>query len=226
VGNRHETIHGKALHCFVEGENAVTDTADNESQAEALGKETQLDKQPHQRLGRMSAILVSLSALVLVGVVAAAYAWPNLSNALPDFDSLAELFPRAAASAPIPDPVVSAALKDIQSAQQQNAAALQENEAALQQSAATLEALRQSFAVQQTGLKGISNQLASLVARVDALQNTVTPLTTSSITAPHARAKTTEASRKRTSRLPKPFGPVSVGGAPLSAAPAPASGAG
>ena len=232
---RREIIEGTALPCFVEGENAVADSADKETQAEALSKETQLERRPAALNGRFgrTAILVSLSALILVGLAAAAYAWPNFSSALPSFDSLAELFPRAVASAPVPDSAVSAALKDIHSAQQQTAATLRENEAVLQQDAAmlqqgaaALESLRQSFAVQQTSLKGISNQLSALVARVDALQNATMPLTTSSITVPHARAKMIGASRKRTSRLPKPFGPVSVGGAPLSTAPAPGSGAG
>ncbi len=178
----------------------------------------------------MTAVAVSLSALVLVGA-AAADALPNFNIALPNFSSFAELFPHETVSAPIPDPVVSAALKDIQSAQQQNAAALQENEATLQQNTATLQQgattldfLRQGFTTQQTDLKKISNQLSSLIARVDSLQNSMAPLTTSSIPQPKARARM--ASRKRISRLPKPFGPVSVGGAPLSPAPASASGAG
>jgi uncharacterized coiled-coil protein SlyX len=203
----------------------VAETPEKELQAETLSKETQLDKQavaPNSRPSRMPAIVVSLSVLVLVGAAAAAFALPN-------FRSFARLFPRETASAP--DPVVSATLKDIQSAQQQNAAALQKNGAALQQNiamlqqgAATLESLRQGFTTQQTDLKRISNQLSSLVARVDSLQNAMTPLTTSSIPRPNARPQL--ASRKKTSRLPKPFGPVSVGGAPLSPAPAPESGAG
>ena len=53
-----------------------------------------------------------------------------------DDDSMAELLPRREASAPKPDPVV-AALKDIQSAQQQHTASLQEH--ALQQNAALLQ---------------------------------------------------------------------------------------
>jgi len=181
----------------------------------------------------MPAIVVSSLVLVVIGAVAT-YALPKSSIALPNFSSFAELFPRETASAPISDPAVSATLKDIWSAQQQNAAALQEggavlqqNTAMLQQSAATLESLRQGFTTQQTNLKTISNQLSSLIARVDSLQNAVTPLTTSSITQPNARARLVRTSRKKTSRLPKkPVGPVSVGGAPLSPEPTPGSGAG
>jgi len=117
----------------------------------------------------MPAIVVSVSALVIIGA-AAIYALSNFNIAVPSFSSFAELFPRAAASAPIPDPAVTAALKDIQSSQeqnsatlQQNGAVLQQNAAMLQQGAATLESLRQNFTAQQTDLKRISNQLSSLI---------------------------------------------------------------
>ena len=212
----------------------MAETLEQEPQAEAPSKETQLDIHPvalNSRSSRKPAIVASLSALVLAGAAAAACALPNFNIALPNFSSFAELFPRETASSPTPDPVVSAALKDIKLAQQQNAtalqeyrAALQQNTAMLQQGAATLESLRQGFTTQQTDLKRISNQFSSLMARVDSLQNAMTPVTTSSIPRPNARAR--PASRKRTSRLPEPFGPVSVGGAPLSPAPALGSDAG
>lgn len=157
-------------------------------------------------------IVLSLSALVLAGV-GAAYAFP-INAALLQFSNLAALLPHETVSAPIPDPV-SAALKDIQSVQQQHSAALQENAAALQQDtatlqqdAATLDSLRQCFIAQQTEPKRLSNQLSSLVARIDTRQNAVTPLTTSSI--PHPRGRRREASQKSTSRLSKPVGPASV----------------
>jgi hypothetical protein len=215
----------------------VAETPEKEPQAEALNKGTQLDKEPvalNRRSSRMPAIVVSSSlALAVIGAVAI-YALPEFIIALPNFSSFAELFPRETASVPIPDPAVSATLKDIQSAHQQNAATLQENGAVLQQNtamlqqgAATLESIRQGFTTQQTNLKTISNQLSSPIARVDSLQNAVTPLTTSSIPQPDARARLVRTSRKKTSRLPnQPVGPVSVGGAPLNPAPTPGSGAG
>jgi hypothetical protein len=208
----------------------VADTAHDGSIAETLNTEARADELPlaprKQSSGRLM-IVVSLSALLLVGAAAAAYAWPNVSIALPNLENFAELFPRAAAAAPMPDPAVKAALDDLQLVQQQNVAALHENADALQQNTALLkedalklESLRQSLAIQQTGLKGLSHQLSTLVDRVDALQNAMTPLTTASIAAPRARAKIVGVSRKKTVRLPKPFGPVSVGGAPLGPAPA------
>jgi uncharacterized coiled-coil protein SlyX len=212
----------------------VAETADKESQDETLNKETQLDKQPialQRASSRVPIKVVSLSALAII-CAAAAYALPNFYSALPSFNNFAELFPREAASAPTPDTVVGATLKDIQLAQQQNAVALQENGAVLQQNAAallqgaaTLESLRLTFTAQQTDLKRISNQLSLLMTRVDSLQNG-TPLTTSSIPQPNARARFIRISPERPSRLPKPFGPVSVGGAPLGPAPPPGSGAG
>jgi hypothetical protein len=80
-----------------------------------------------------------------------------------------------------------------------------------------------------------------LTAQVSSLQNPVTPplttssippSTTSSIPRPNPRARVVQASRKvlppvlppTLPPLPKPAGPVSVGGAPLSPAPAPSSG--
>src|ERR1700730_424172 len=146
---------------------------------------------------RVPAIVVSLSALAVISA-ATAYALPN-------FNRFAEQFPHQTASAPIPDPVVSATLKDIQLSQQQNAA--------------VLVSLTQSSATQQADLKRISRQLFSLAAQTDALQSAVTPLTTSSIPKPNARARVAGASRKKTALLLKPVGPVSVGGAPLSPAP-------
>ncbi len=213
----------------------MAETPEKEPQAEAVNKATQLDEQPvipSGRSSRMWAIVACSLALGVSGAVAI-YTLPEFNIALPNFSSFAELFPPAAAPAPLPDPV-TVALKDIQSSQQKNADAIQENgnvlrqnTAVLQQGAATLESLRQGFATQQTNLKMISNQLSSLIARVDSLQNAVTPLTTSSITQPNARARLVRTSGKKTSRLlNKPVGPVSVGGAPLSPAPTLGSGAG
>ena len=75
----------------------------------------------------------------------------------------------------IPDPVVRAALKDIQLSQQENTAAL--------------VSLTQGSATQQADLKRISRQLSLLTAQVDTLQNPATPLTTSSIPYSNPRAR-------------------------------------
>jgi hypothetical protein len=200
--------------------------------AETPDKEAQGDKPPEAAQQgpsrRVPAIVVSLSALAVIGAVTAnslpnfnSFALPNFDQfALPNFNSLPNFnrftaqpqTPHKTASAPIPDPAVSATLKDIQLSQQQNAA--------------VLVSLTQSFATQQADLERISRQLSSLAAQADALQSAVTPLTTSSISHSNARARVVRTSRKIVSPLPKPFGPVSVGGAPLSPARVPGSGAG
>jgi hypothetical protein len=198
--------------------------------AETPDKETQGDKQPEATQqgasSRVPAILVSLSALAVIGA-AAANALPNFNRfslphfnrlslpnfngfSLPNFSRFAAQSPHETVSAPIPDPAVSATLRDIQLSQQQNTA--------------VLVSLTQSSATQQADLKRISRQLSSLAAQADALQSAVTPLTTSSIPRTNPRARVLGTSRKIIPPLPKPVGPVSVGGAPLS--PAPGSGAG
>ena len=200
--------------------------------AETPDKETQGDKQPEATQqgasSRVPAILVSLSALAVIGA-AAANALPNFNRfslphfnrlslpnfngfSLPNFSRFAAQSPHETVSAPIPDPAVSATLRDIQLSQQQNTA--------------VLVSLTQSSATQQADLKRISRQLSSLAAQADALQSAVTPLTTSSIPHTNPRARVLGASRKIIPPLPKPVGPVSVGGSPLSPAPAPGSGAG
>jgi hypothetical protein len=198
--------------------------------AETPDKATQGDKQPEAAQqgasSRVLAIMVSLSALAVIGAATAnalpnfnGFSWPGFNRlpwpnftgfSLPNFNRFAAWSPRETASAPIPDPAVSATLRDIQLSQQQNSA--------------VLASLTQSSATQQADLKRISRQLSSLAAQADALQNAVTPLTTSSIPHPNPRARVLRTSRKIISPLPKPVGPVSVGGAPLSPAPAPAPG--
>jgi hypothetical protein len=196
--------------------------------AETPDKETQGDKQPEAAQqgasSRVPAIVVSLSALAVIGAATANslpnfnhfslpnFSLPNFNRfSLPNFIPFAAQSPHETASAPIPDPAVSATLKDIRLSQQQNAA--------------VLVSLTQSSATQQADLKRISRQLSSLAAQADALQSAVTPLTTSSIPHSNTRARVVRTSRKIISPLPKPFGPVSVGGAPLSPAPATRSGA-
>jgi hypothetical protein len=204
--------------------------------AETPDKATQGDKQPAAApqgpSSRVPAIMVSFAALAVIGA-ATANALPNFHFSLPNFNRLSlpnfngfslpnfsrfvAPSSRETATVRIPDPVVSAALRDIQLSQKD----IQSSE---QQNAAVLVSLTQSAATQQADLKRISRQLSSLVTQVDALQGAVTPLTTSSIPHPKPRARVLLTSRKMTPPLPKPFGPVSVGGAPLSPAPAPGAG--
>jgi hypothetical protein len=172
---------------------------------------------------------------------------PNFS--LPDFSRFAAPSPHETASVPIPNPAVSAIPKDVQLSQQNAAvlvslvqssanqqadlkrisrqlSSLGAQADAQQQNAAVLVSLVQSSVTQEADLKRISRQLSSLAAQTDPLQSAAMPLTTSSIPHSNTRARVVGTSRKTTSPLPKPVGPVSVGGAPLAPAPAPRSGAG
>jgi hypothetical protein len=208
----------------------VTEALETQPEAETPDKTKPLEAVSQSRPSNGKTILLlSLFALLLNGG-AAVYTLPSFDIAMPDFSSMvAELLPHEKASAPIPDPVVMSALKDIQSTQQQYLVALQENESSLQQNTVlllrgttTLDSLKQGLSAQQTDVKRLSAQLVTLAAKVDALQNAMTPETTSSISQMR-RGRASAMARKRLSRLPKPAGPVSVGGAPLSFAPAPAT---
>ena len=223
---------------------------------ETADKATQDNKPPEvpqqAPSNRMPAILVSLAALAIVGG-ATANALPNFNlHSLPGFNALPKFSqislpnfslpfswpdfsrskvakappPRETATVRIPDPVVSAALREIELTQRD----IQSSE---QQNATVLASLTQSSANQQGDLKRISRQLSALSTQVDALQGAIAPLTTSSIPRPKPRARVALTQRKMTPPpvlgpppLPKPVGPVSIGGAPLGPPPATAPGAG
>ena len=181
---------------------------------------------PSRKRTRKSIVALSVLALAINGT-AAVCTIPAVAIDLPDVSGLmAELLPHERTPAPIPEAVV-AALMDIQSAQQQHAAALQGNGSSLQQNTALLQqdstmlaSLRQSITDEQVDVKKISAQLSTLIAKVDTLQNAISPETTSSISRGRARARLSGAAYKRMARQSKPLGPVSVGGAPLTTAPA------
>jgi hypothetical protein len=180
--------------------------------------------------GRSSLALAVFA--VGLNATAAAYALSPSDFALPNVGILAELLPHQRASDPIQDPVI-AALKDIRSVQQRQFASLQGNNSSLQQSTAllqqdstTLASLRQSITDEQVDVKRISDlitdeqvdvkkisaQISTLIAKVDSLQNAITPEVTSSISTEHARNRPSGVVRKRMARHAKPVGSVSVGG--------------
>jgi septal ring factor EnvC (AmiA/AmiB activator) len=196
----------------------VTKTSETQSQAEQTES-----KAPSSQSSRKSVLALAVFALGL-NATAAAYTLSPSEFALPNISSLAELLPHQTASDPIPDPVV-ATLKDIQSTQQQHAASLT---ALLQQDSITLASLRQSVTDEQVDVKKISGQItdehedvkkisaqiSKLMTKVDSLQTAMSRDVTSSIG--QARNRLSSVARKRMARQPKPVGPVSVGGAPIS----------
>ena len=165
--------------------------------------DTQQPKALERASSRVPAILASLAALAVIGALSIS------GYALTDLKIFADQSPlHEAASAPIPDPGVSAMLKDVQLLRQQNTAGLQQN-------AAALERLVTNSIAQQAHLTKISDQLSSLLETRDALKSAETPVTTSAIPQPKPRSQVVRSSRKEPSRSLKPAGPVSVGGAPL-----------
>ena len=201
----------------------MTKTSETQSQTEQLESAA-----PSKRSSGKSILALSVFALGL-NATAAVYTMSPSDFALPNVSSLAELLPHQKASDPIPDPVV-AALKDIQSAQQQHVASLQQNTALLEQDSTTLASLRESITDERVDVKKISAQItdehvdvkkmsaqiSTLIAKVDSLKNAITPEVTSSIPTGRARNRLSGVVRKRMARQHKPLGPISVGGAPLT----------
>jgi hypothetical protein len=208
----------------------VTQTSEKQSQTEQPESTA-----PTRKSSRKSILAFAVFALG-INTTAAVYTLSPSDFALPDINRLAELLPHLKASDPILDPAV-AALKETQSAQQQHVASLQENSFLLQQNtdllqqgSITLASLRQSVVDEHADVKKISAQIADehadvkkmsaqitkLIAKVDSLQNAITPEVTSSIPTRHARNRLSRAVQKRMARQSKPVGPVSVGGAVLS----------
>ena len=203
----------------------------SEEKIQAAATDEQLE--PAVASGKSSQKSIFALSVFALGLNAAAavYTLSPSDFALPNVGGLmAELLPNQRAQAPTPEAVI-AALKDIQSAQQQQAGALQENASLLQlntdllqqntvlrqQDKATFDSLRKSITDEQVDVKKISSQLSTLIAKVDSLQNAIATEITSSI--PKGRTRN-RLSHKKGSRLPKPAGPISVGGAPLTTAPA------
>ena len=187
----------------------MTKTSETQSQTEQPKSTTP---------SRRSSLALAVFAVGL-NATAAVYALSPSDFALPNVGILAELLPHQKASDPIQDPVI-AALRDIRSVQQRQFASLQGNNSSLQQSTAllqqdstTLASLRQSITDEQVDVKKISAQISTLIAKVDSLQNAITPEVTSSISTEHARNRLSGVVRKRMARHAKPVGSVSVGGA-------------
>ena len=213
----------------------MTTTSEKDDQAEQP-----VSTAPSKKSSRKSTLVLAVIALG-INTTAAVYtlspsdfALPN-NFALPNISSLAEWLPQQKVSVPIPDPVV-AALKDIQSAQQQHAASLLKNSSLLQQNTALLRPIQlrlplldesvvdeqfdtKKIAAQISDehhdMKKMSAQISTLIAKVNSLQNAITPEVTSSISTRRAYNQLSPM-RKRMARQPRPVGPVSVGGAPLT----------
>lgn len=209
----------------------MSNTPEAQSQTEQVESSAPSKQSSRKSILALSVFALGLNATAAVYTMSPSdFALPNVSIPLPDVSRLAELLPHEKASAPVPEAVV-AALYDIQSAQQQHASSLLENNSTLVHNTALIQhdsnmllGLRQSLTDEQADIKKISTQLSTLMAKVDLLQSAIAPEITSSIGKGRARNRLSVLSRKRLARQSKPFGPVSIGGAPLTIAPVQASG--
>jgi uncharacterized coiled-coil protein SlyX len=100
----------------------------------------------------------------------------------------------------------------------------------IQQDSTALASLRQSLTDERVDVKKISAQIAdehvdvkkmsaqisALVAKIDSLQNSIAPEVTSSIPTGRTQKRLYGVVRKGMASQSEPYGPVSVGGAPLS----------
>jgi hypothetical protein len=209
----------------------VTSTPEKQSESEQPESTA-----PKKQSSRKSILALSVIAIG-INSAAAVYTMAPSDFALPNVSMLAELIPHQKISDLMAD-LAGPASKDVPSAQQQHMAALQENSSLLQQNAALLQqdsialaSLRQSVVDEQVVVKKISAQIAgehedvkkmsaqisTLIAKVDLLKNALTPEVTSSISTRHARNRLSRVMRKKMARQPNFVGPVSVGGAILSA---------
>jgi cell division protein FtsB len=161
-----------------------------------------VEYQAEQRPQRRRWIPLAVAAALALFGVASAFAWHSYggSLALPSLPwGIGQ--PAAPAVVAAEQPV---GLKDLQAVQQQLAGPLQSN--------------AQLLAAQQAEIKRLSDQVSALVAKVDALERP--PATAQALppaSAPPAPAPA-PAPRKRSAAPKTPAG-ISVGGAPLPAAP-------
>jgi len=169
----------------------------------------ELDQQVRQALQRPRRSRIVPIALIIfaIGASACAYLWVNYGDQLrtPAFTSPAAIDSQVATSA---ERTVSHA--DLDTFKRQTAVSFQS-------AAENLEA-------QKRELRRLSNQVADLAAKVDALRNAVatvpaSPQMQKSISAPLVGQPTSAAvAERKKPRAPK-AGPISVGGAPLPPAP-------
>jgi hypothetical protein len=205
----------------------VSNTPEAPSQTEQVESAAASKRSSRKSILALSVFALGLNATAAVYTLSPSdFALPNVSIPVPNVSRLAELLSHERAPAPVPEAVV-AALKDIQSTQQQQAqtlqehgALLQQNVALLQQDSATFDALRHGLTDEKADVKKISSQVSTLMTKVDSLQNTIASEITASIPKGRARNKLSGMARKRLAKPQKPAGPISVGGAPLTTAPA------
>jgi uncharacterized coiled-coil protein SlyX len=152
-----------------------------------------------QRRRRVPWIAALLVGLAMAGA-GGAFLWMNM-------DKLVQLTSRDASDSADAASADKAMLTDLLATQQKTTE--------------DLDTLKAAVEDQQGQLKSIADQLAALTSKVDALQAPAAAPPPPPVPAPPgARAQLApKAAAKKPPRAPKSTGPISVGGAPLTAAP-------
>ncbi len=153
---------------------------------------------PLPRRRRAPIVLAVLAGLVLAGA-GAALVWMNI-------DGVGRLLGRESSESAEPASGDKAMLTDMLATQQKTTE--------------DLETLKGAVADQEEQLKTIVDQLASLTSRLEELRNAAAapPPPPAATAQPDVRAQVVPKAAKKPAK--KPAGPISVGGAPLTAAPA------
>ena len=161
------------------------------------GEDRPVALQRRRRAPWIAALLVGLAMAGAGGV----FLWMNL-------DKLVQLTSRDASDSADATSADKAMLTDLLATQQKTTE--------------DLDTLKAAVEDQQGQLKSIADQLAALTSKVDALQAPAAapPPPPPAPAPPGARAQLApKAAAKKPPRAPKSTGPISVGGAPLTAAP-------
>jgi len=156
------------------------------------------EEQPVPLQGRRRAPLVFavIAGLVLAGA-GAVLIWMN-------FDGVTRLLGRESSESAEPSSGDKAMLTDMLATQQKTTE--------------DLETLKGAVADQEEQLKTLVDQLAALTSRIEELRNAAAPPPPpAAVEQPDVRAQIAPKAAKKPAK--KPTGPISVGGAPLTAAP-------
>jgi uncharacterized coiled-coil protein SlyX len=148
-----------------------------------------------RRIG-VSRALVIVGGLALIAA-AAGYLWLNYDRFIEAASARAEAAPEAA------NVEEMVTLKEFQSFQQLTAE--------------SLRSTNQDIAAQQADLRKLSDQVSALTARIDVLQSAAEPAPAqpATLAEPVIPPRPAAIAPRKKPRIPKPAGPISVGGAPL-----------
>jgi hypothetical protein len=155
------------------------------------------DQQPIlQQRGRSGLGVLKTVVVLTVIATAGAYLWVSYGDLVQ---------PASGAAQPAAAPMV---------ADGEEPATEKDFEALKRQVGKSLQTMLEDIDAQKADLKKLSDQVAALSAKIDALQNAATPAPL-----PVAPARPPVVTTRKKNPTPKTPGPISIGGAPLQSAP-------